>query len=336
MFTGHQIQHGGPPPAPWPELVLPPGRLWSLTGLTAAYLENDNSRQVDQLCLSWRGPMTLTAPRLQVNVREVERQIRLHLPNYDIQALTGSRDIPRSLVALLEDVLLINSSQVDQVSDSRVRRLGDDSWSMESRKGVSHPVHFREMSRDEGQWIESNLHYLRNFRPEVHHRLGIFLTGADIPLAYVCYYINDDDYIAGTAGRQLGRAGKVRVGHVARVYGATGLPANTMSLLYALSARHAFRAGAEYLTTAVNPYLGFHGRSITAAGFRPFAVSPVAYCFDRTGRYRTWRNRQGAHEGNWPAPHNILLIKGTSRTARKQVCAIGEPLVISRIQHDSV
>src|SRR4051794_30522746 len=91
--------------------------VWRFPDGVIQYLENDASRQVDGLCSVWWSQLMTLAGRLQVSVREVDRQARLHLPSYEIAALVGLPNMPDSLVALLEDILMPYGRELRRLTD---------------------------------------------------------------------------------------------------------------------------------------------------------------------------------------------------------------------------
>ncbi|WP_328855104.1 hypothetical protein OHB01_07000 [Microbispora hainanensis] len=119
-----------------------------------------------------------------------------------------------------------------------------------------------------------------------------------------------------------------------RMHGLAGIPANLMSLTIARAVREirAKNAG-DYVITAYNPMLGFCGTSFVASGFRPVALSPVAYCYDGKGLFQTRRMSGESVPQLLDTPDNVLMALGVTPAAKRNVAGIEGLIRVSSRTH---
>jgi hypothetical protein len=147
----------------------------------------------------------------------------------------------------------------------------------------------------------------------------LFVESFDYPLAYLSVNALDRSYKLEALRTALCfEVPEMACLDAARIYGSGHVPKNTISFLISWASERLAETDYHFLTTAVNPMLGFTGTSMLAAGFRPYALCPVAYGYDTKGEYATRRNNPVC-AARLHTPPNILFVKGLSRAGRRRV-----------------
>ena len=258
-----------------------------------------------------------------VSPRDVEIQLRLHLPMYsrpDIQSPRNASLI-RELTSLLRPRLHdLKNSQLNAIAESGLPNPDDLSHrSIVCRRGreltLLHPAGTRQAcvvthpSSDVGQFIEHNLHYLQSPRSDGLFRFGLVCVGRAFPMIYTAFNHCDRDYILSALRKVLPKVRRSDVIILSRIYAVPGVPINAFSSLLKRASMVLRERGFKYIVTALNPMLGFGGSSLFASGFRPFAIAPLHYTYSAQRLYVT-RRRDDASLGRLlDTPGNLLLLR---------------------------
>jgi hypothetical protein len=192
---------------------------------------------------------------------------------------------------------------------------------LQADDGAKLRLRFGSVKPSVGYRYQRELHYLKCIRADTFMHLGLFLPGAEYPLAYVAISKCDRPYIADAviAGRMKYKIGSCLV--LTRMYGLPGLPANLMSLtLRSVIGVLRKSTAASILLTAYNPLLGFDGAAFRASGFHPFATAPVDYRYSTHGEFTT-RRCGGADvlDGGRCMPNNVILARGIDRKTQREI-----------------
>lgn len=288
------------------------------------------------LCRQWSADIASMSARLRVDARVVEQQLRLHAPSVDERRLRQEDGlIPRELAEALHRRLEPYPAMIEQY----LRCVGDILSGPAAGLRLSrHPgpsaVLFSEVSPELSALIEGRLHYLRSYRADALLRFGAFGPESTAPILYTSITACDRRYIREALRGALHNAvADSPILVIGRAYGVPGLPKNMMSQLYGLVCKELARHGARFVITAVNPYLGFDGRSLLASGFIPFGLAPVAYQYDENGCYVTRRHRERARAAQWSPAPNVLLVRALDRTGQRAADRIDRVVVISKESH---
>jgi len=249
--------------------------------------------------------------------RVLDRQIRLHLPRYSPSELeTQPATVASELLVALrpriaEGVTL--SLQLRHVSgaacmsyEDKVVRSGNRSITTR-RDDIR--LTCRHVAPDIGFMFQEELHYLHSPRRDTVQHLGLFRDEHILPMAYVSFSWCDKPSVLAELARVLGRDALLdNVLVLTRAYGVCPLPKNTMSAFLARALRTACRAfRPDFVVSAVNPMLGFHGAVFASLGFRPFALGNVTYAYNKAGLYTTRRQGVAATHQLLPTPPNVHL-----------------------------
>ena len=315
--------------------------LWSfLPSHVLETLFTPETDQVDNLLMRCSAELRALTIEMGVDQREVHRQVRLHLPAFELRELASSH-LPDELMETVRgsvvDYLREWSIYEDGVNlagfgATRVSRRPEHGYAFDQV-----PARYEPVPADDARWLEMELHYMRHFREDATLRLGMYAgEPATLPLAYASCVTCERAYLHDALAKVVGEYDASRVCHVVRAYGYSHLPADTMSAFYSLVDRSCEDAGFNYLVTAVNPYLQFDGRSVLASGFHPFASVPVKYYYDDCGRYRTRRGSRGARSSRWRGPNNILFVKGVSKKARRVAEGIQDVVIVTDDQYEGM
>ncbi len=206
-------------------------------------------------------------------------------------------------------------------------------------------IRFSTVEKGTGDFIESHLHYLRIGRLNAVERYGLFIKDHEFPICYMSFCSMDRYYRPFSLASSLEINLKTtQVINLARVYGFGNLPKNSISKLLSYCTKDLLeKHKITFITTAVNPLLGFRGTSMLASGFIPFAYCPVCYIYDKEGQYISRRipNNESI-KALMNTPPNLLLVKGTNVESRdsmkkiKSIFTISEELFYnnSTIPHD--
>ncbi len=254
---------------------------------------------------------------LGVDRRVLDREVRLHLPRYSALELeTQPETILSELLATLrprlaDGVTLARqlrhvAGAADMTSDDKVARSAN-------RAIITQPgnarLTCRQLAPQVGFMFQEELHYLHCARRDTVQHLGLFRDGYIMPLAYASFSWCDKATVRAELARVLDRSvppNKVLV--LTRAYGVCPLPRNIMSAFLARALRIVTRVfQPDFVVTAVNPMLGFHGAVYASLDFHPFALARVTYAYNKAGLYTTRRLGNAVTHQQLPTPPNVHL-----------------------------
>lgn len=250
----------------------------------------------------------------------IEKQVRLHLPCFEKSYFhMGSTFFKDYIVPILNKRFesfkekyadYLNKCGADLIPDCKGVLNKQDGIKIKYENGVIYNVLFSEVGEDNGKFIESKLHYLRSPRENAICRYGLFIKGHEMPICYASFCdVDRKNKIAGLEdyfGNEI--SGKTVI-EMSRVYGFGRLPYNSISMLIDFASNKIKRLNKNYIITAVNPFIGFNGKSIMASGFIPYVLRPVAYSYSPDNLYKTRRQGIQINTGKWDTPPNILYVK---------------------------
>lgn len=293
-----------------------------------------------------RKSATKKADKEGIAAKELERQLRLHLPAVEPELLRPRRywlrprryreaydkvlpvALERARAIHIEQSAIADAAQLKllHAADYSCRR---DLW-LEATDAPSLRLRFERIKPSIGFHYQAELHYLRALRGDTHLHYGVFLPDADRPMAYIAVSPCDRPYMID--GLRMAGYGIDDVVVLSRMYGLPGLPANVMSLM----TKHVIRAvrlasRARIMLTAYNPLLGFSGSVYRASGFHPFATAPVGYGYDDRGQYTTRRLARGVRLSEVETPPNVLMARGLDRVTQT---ALSAPRPVAQISDD--
>jgi hypothetical protein len=326
-------------------VVKSPRNIGELKELIAQRCHNE---LMENVLVAWQDSITQISKSLKVPHADVLKQFVLHIPNWSVIELTSFLQShshpPHKLVQLVEaSIKKYACVHAQFMSECGGAPLLEGKWTIYAQTRTVHSENndirnfeIAEVDRNCGSLIERNLHYLRSPTANVVERWGLYLENYSRPLAYLSATSLDRVYkitsLEAAIQRQVDPSSIL---NISRIWGFGSLPANTTSALVAAVGRKLHDQGIEFLVTAVNPIFRFSGHSTFTAGFRPYALAPVAYCYDSNGAYTTRRNGgKCAISDQWPP--NILFIKGLSKQARRIVEQIEEVQMIDPMEHHSI
>jgi hypothetical protein len=274
-----------------------------------------------------------------VSPAELERHVRLHLPSVPVEAIVAQRlheayETVRRIAS--ERAIAIHREHQNAAGHGGTELLQDtdyicrrDLW-LETNSRPRVPLRFDDVDPELGEYYQGSLHYLLTPRADTTHHFGLYLADAKWPIAYIAVSPCDRPYMAqGLAAHGFGIEDAVVL---TRMHGLPGLPANAMSLMTKHVIRALRRRGtARVLLTAYNPLLGFCGAVYRASGFVPYTTAPVAYGYDKSGRYTTRRAGTGVRLSKLNTPPNVLMARGLDPYAQ---VALSVPKVLGRIPDD--
>ena len=252
---------------------------------------------VDNAIKFWDNDIKKISFDLQVPFDFVVKRVRLHLPNISLSILEKAQFI------LMPDELntsirysLKNYKEVYQkyLNDSGGYKLLNHF----NLKIKGHPnsyvelynekinIYFGVVSEYIGEIIETELHYLMSNHEKAFVRYGMFLDGFRWPICYMSFVNIDRFYRIHSLSNCLNQdIIDLQMLNLARVYGFGNLPENSISKLFGHCNSQFKQTDIYYITTAINPLIGFKGTSMLASGFKPFALCPVSYSYDSTDCY---------------------------------------------------
>ncbi|WP_410596709.1 hypothetical protein [Amycolatopsis sp. lyj-23] len=235
-----------------------------------------------------------------------ERQFRLHLPALSRDAIAGSSmRAARILATRLH-------SRFDRTAGVH-RAIAASNRPSAAVRGPVHtgePV-FRRAPDEVGLWLHREVHYLHCERSDSIVHVGAFVGNADVPALCLSFSQCDRPYLLEAlenAATPTPEPASIVV--LTRAASTMPLPRNLVSRLVAWAARELrIRTGATLCVTAINPLLGFDGASFRAAGFVPFAMSPMTYQYDRQGLYVTRRMATVSYGQLLDTPPIVWLVR---------------------------
>ena len=266
-----------------------------------------------------------------INISDVEKQIKLHAPQFEKKLYT-TRDFLKKCIFPVLDVIFENYSKS---FDNYIKLCGADlihekahiKWIGEGRKkiGIIYrnsiiEVEIKVVDEKIGTSIENNFHYLKAPRNDSIIRLGLYIVGYSWPIYYMnfCPVDRADKVIALNKSLNTSIAENTII-ELARAFGAGNLPANTVSLLIGYAAKYLRERHYYYIVTAVNVTIGFTGNSLIASGFVPYAIRPVNYHYDDKNRYCTIRQGKTTHPCVNNMPPNILYVREVIQAKRREL-----------------
>jgi hypothetical protein len=319
---------------------------------SAAAVASLRDPDIEALVGGASGEIDELAERLRVTRRDVELELRLHLPLYARSELQGAHGA--KLVRDRLDALIPRLAEHAHSTQIMMRRAG---WPVDSarapllirRGGVIATEQGTALTRgalapvdtEVARTIERELHYLRWFREDSDFRLGMALDPGRPPLSYVSLGTCDRSYIKEAALRVLPETPPEELAVLSRVYALPGAPKNILSWSIAAAAKHLREQTVRrYMVTALNPMLGFTGASFFSSNFRAFATAPVDYAYssDRFGHcleYTTRRSGRSVVGGLLDTPPNALLITGLDTRSRHKVSQIDRIIHIEESDYRS-
>jgi hypothetical protein len=280
------------------------------------------TEELNIISTMWKDDILLLSKQCNVEVRDTWKQIVLHLP-YFLQYLNiehfknfKASNLPSEFRYIIRERLLkISESRKLLIEKSKSQPLLSGRFTINSHNNTitdgekTFEFYFSPVEREIGEIIESNIHYLQSISHNQLFRLGLFLSGAEWPFAYLSASEFDRVYKI----QALEKAFKAPIFshkciNISRIVGFGHLPKTSISLLIKRSSRKFKENRYDFMITAVNKILGFDGRSILASGFHCFATCPVSYGYDQNGFYITRRNGQKIIS-NYPMPPNYLYVR---------------------------
>ena len=293
-----------------------------------------------------------------IDSKAVEQQVRLHLANFNLSLVYDPDVVWIAIESVLDkrfgtykkqfdeyclkcgaDLLPERNSgeeKTDYENNATLVRKGDKLF-IRYKKSVLAQVLVKDVDTRDGEFIESNLHYLRAFRQDCHIRKGLYFEGYDLPICYMSFALvdrqakihalndslslddgNGEDVLSVSDDKIIGE----EVVELARVFGCGKLPHNVISSMTAQCAKDLRAKGLKYIITASNPYLGFTGKSIIGSGFVPYAVRPVNYRYDNNGVFTTFRQSPHSPYTNNNLHKNILYVKEIADSKRQRECKV--------------
>lgn len=270
------------------------------------------------------------ARKKDVDIGEVRKQIRLHLPKFDYSSFGDDLFFNHEIIPLLDnrfkDYLenvrkYLQESGYSLIADSQTLKIKGCGIVQTESVGHSFEIEIREVTPQHAEFIESKLHYLRGFRQHAMYRTGLYLKGFTLPICYMSFCDIDRDNKREAVKKALGNLAleSTKIVELSRVFGCGNLPLNTISFLISRGAKHFRTLGFDYLITAVNPSIGFSGTSMIASGFSPFASRPVRYRYStQNGGYIISRSPVMGLPARTKMPSNILYIREIRTTGEKK------------------
>lgn len=305
--------------------------------------EHCSSGLIESRRTAWRRDIDDLQSLYDVEANEVWKHVALHVPRFE-KAEIEQDNPPDRLVALVTARLDKRQRSLPQFyENSSAAIFREGQWELHSdpdflqcTDGRRLSYHFDLVDPEVAQFIESNLHYLQSTNRDAIHRYGLYIGDNRWPFAYVSLNHSDRDYKTSALGKALGFVvPETQCMNVSRIYGPGILPRNSVSAIIRLISKKLSIQDYRYLITAVNPLLGFTAASTIAAGFRPFALCPVAYCYDSHGRYVTRRNG-GRYHARLATPPNLLFVRGICKGANKLVQAMESVVRVPLTLHSSI
>ena len=240
---------------------------------------------------------------LGIDHNYLSSQVRLHIPWYsesDIRE-SGGVNVIRQVLAQLRNELsdfsvnykvhrALNGIDTFAGNARLIKENGELIISDSSK--INQKVRFGKVPAAFGLEIQTSMHYIHHARFDTKYHLGLTLEDYVAPLCYASFSDNDRKYLEKALIETLpaGCSTPHKVTVMTRAFGYNPLPKNMMSTLFSASAKLLKKDGYDYIITALNPYLGFTGSIFWGASYFPFATSPMAYIYDRYGKYLNRRN----------------------------------------------
>lgn len=321
-------------PLAGPETVL---RLVPAEGVTAhvllwrALIGAHRDDDIEQFMIRHRESLSVDAAQAGVSLRDLETQVRLHLPSFRRDELWQLEDDDVYDKIRLPSV--IRSSAIKEAREEAefyayasflmggeiVRR----DHSVTRADGTYRRLRFGYVPPGVGQFYQTKLHYLRSARCDTSLELGLYLDGARYPLTYLSFSVCDRPYLVSALHEAGIPAKRNEILVLTRMYGLPRIPRNMMSLSISRAARIIKKCTPfRYIVTAFNPLLGFNGTTFLAAGFVPFATAPVTYSYNSHRMFSTRRQSGDCLSQRLDTPNNILVTLGVDRAVRRSLLSV--------------
>lgn len=261
-----------------------------------------------------------------VDVETIERQIKLHAPQFEKKLYTTRNFLKKSIFPILFPILekykkdfeeyrelcggdVFNDG--DQIAWDKKRNIENNTKKFFMVKGKTEiKGEIKMVDETVGNFIEEKLHYLRAPRKDSIVRFGLFLTNYSFPICYMNFSpIDRDDKWKALCKSLDENVNTSKVIEVSRVFGCGNLPQNAISLLIAYVNKYFRKRMYSYMITAVNITIGFSGKSMLASRFVPYAIRPINYYYDKDNQYCTKRKGTYTHPCNNKMPPNILFVR---------------------------
>ena len=234
------------------------------------------------------------AQQAGVSQRSLSVQAMLHLPAPYVPAWTrpeaayeAIRPVILSRASAMEEARRDVLSQADRFGIRREMKIKNHSVHIGDDRII--PLEVRTVAPSMGQYFQSRLHYLLSPRADNYFEAGLFQDGATWPLLYLGFSTCDRPDLLSAINYSNHRQGFPLV--LSRTVGVSDLPANAFSYTLRRALR-LIRDGdypVSHLITAINPFVGFTGTSVVAAGLRPVASRRVRYRYDTRGHFTAAR-----------------------------------------------
>lgn len=271
-----------------------------------------------------------------IDKREIIRQIRLHAPQFNINPYDKSL-ITDKIFPILQNLLKNYVRDFTYYREqcganilfkhkkclSIMKKADEPVIVLTQNKGLQQSIVKNEENKIEiianlridvvsdeiGEFIETNLHYLRSYRSDACLKIGLFIEGYTFPICYMSFSLIDrSDKIKALRKSLNINIKNESVIELSRVFGCGDLPRNAISFMVANARKYI--KNYKYLITAVNLNLGFSGSSMIGSGFVPYALRPVKYAYNSKGFYTTYRKQEVGL--TYPAekmPPNVLYVR---------------------------
>lgn len=262
----------------------------------------------DKVVYSHASDIDTVAYVLGIDHNYLSSQVRLHIPWFSEEEIREADGVIviRQILAQLRNELsdfsvnhkvhrAINGIE-SLAGNAQLIKKNGEMWISDSSK--KRPIiKFCNVPPAFGLEIQKSMHYIHHARFDTKYHFGLTMTEYVAPLCYASFSDNDRKYLKNALLRALpeGCINPQKIAVMTRAFGYNPLPKNMMSTLFSCSAKELKNLGYDYIITALNPYLGFKGSIFWGASYFPFATSPMAYIYDRYGKYL---NRRNATPGN--------------------------------------
>jgi hypothetical protein len=235
-----------------------------------------------------------------------ERQFRLHLPTLSRDAIAGSSTKATRILATRLHSRFHRTAGVHRELAASNRPPAP----VRRPARTGEPV-FRQAPDEVGLWLHREVHYLHCERSDSIMHVGAFVGNADVPALCLSFSRCDRPYLLEALENATATTSdRASVVVLTRAASTMPLPKNLVSRLVAWAARELrVRTDATLCVTAINPLLGFDGASFRAAGFVPFALSPMTYQYDRQGLYVTRRMATASFGQQLETPPIVWLVR---------------------------
>lgn len=231
--------------------------------------------------LRWSKELILLSKKLKIQKSIIFRQARLHLPNFTLTEL-NEQFLPEKLVKSIsirlnfynkDYAFYADKSGINQLSSNAIIKSG-----YISDVNQDFEIEFKQVDKEIGDFIEEKLHYLQSPRLDSITRFGMFLKGYEYPICYLSFTKITRYYRLHCVKNSLNDNIKSDdILNLARVYGGINLPKNSISKTISVSSKLLAKSKVKFMTTSLNPLLGFNGTSFSSSGFKVIGLCPVTY-----------------------------------------------------------